>query len=162
MTDPNRPKTPCPKDAIQTLIRTTHCIEREFDTRLAALKLPMQLSGPRLRLLLVVEEAGRLRMSELAARLGVKARTVTDLVDALEQDDLLVRRPDPTDRRATLLELTETAQTHIQKAQAAMTEVTERMVGHLTPEQLNELMTLLGLLVDNREVAFLPCKFGSE
>ncbi|WP_223836608.1 MarR family transcriptional regulator [Paenibacillus oceani] len=41
-------------------------------------------------------------MNELAAELGIKARTVTDFVDALEIDNLLVRVPDPTDHRATL------------------------------------------------------------
>jgi len=63
---------------------------------------------PRMRLI------GALRMSEgpqimsdLGHQLGVTPRNVTKLVDALEEEGLVRRRPHPTDRRATVVELTE-------------------------------------------------------
>ena len=48
----------------------------------------------------------RIRPGELAAHLRVAPRSVTDVVDALEERGLLERHPDPTDRRATVLALT--------------------------------------------------------
>src|SRR5207237_8685180 len=69
-----------------------------------------KMSGPRMGVLFILEQSGALRMGDLAAKLQVAARTVTDLVDGLERDGFLRRKPDPSDRRAFLLELT--SQTH--------------------------------------------------
>ena len=67
------------------------------------------LTYPRLRLLNALHWKGPQIMSDLALLLGVTARNVTDLVDGLEADGLVLRRPHPTDRRATVIELTERA-----------------------------------------------------
>jgi len=45
-------------------------------------------------------------MSELSEDLGVTPRNITALVDGLEEDGMVRRRPHPTDRRATFVELT--------------------------------------------------------
>ena len=45
-------------------------------------------------------------MCHLSEALGVTARNVTTLVDALEDEQLVKRLAHPTDRRATLIELT--------------------------------------------------------
>lgn len=65
------------------------------------------VSDSRYELLHLLVHHGPLRMGRVAARLGVAARTVTSLVDGLNADGLLRRVPDPSDRRAQLLELTE-------------------------------------------------------
>jgi DNA-binding MarR family transcriptional regulator len=44
-------------------------------------------------------------MRDLGVQLGVSPRNMTAMVDALEDARLVVRRPHPTDRRATLVEL---------------------------------------------------------
>src|SRR5215472_9686361 len=105
---------PTASEVIMALIATSHRLQRVLDARLSRQKGVVSLSGPRLRLLLAVEEAGHLRMGDLAADLGITARTVTTLVDALEKEGLLVRLPDPTDRRATLLAFTERARTQFE------------------------------------------------
>ena len=48
-----------------------------------------------------------MRLSELSDRLQIAARSTTEVIDALEARGLVGRRPDPGDRRATLVELTE-------------------------------------------------------
>jgi DNA-binding MarR family transcriptional regulator len=50
---------------------------------------------------------GGLRSSALAAHLHIAPRSATEVVDALEAKGLVRRAPDPTDRRATLVSLTE-------------------------------------------------------
>ena len=79
-------------------------------------------------------------MNELAAKLGVKARTVTDFVDALEQDKLLVRIPDPTDRRATLIQLTERAHSNMEQALALQDKVANDILQNLTLEQREQFL----------------------
>src|SRR5438552_10806838 len=93
---------PSAAEVVEALLAVTHGLRRRHDARLA----DYDLSVPRMRLLRAVGDGACPRMGDLAAQLGVAARTVTTLVDALERDGLLARRPDPVDRRATRLELT--------------------------------------------------------
>ena len=64
------------------------------------------LSSQRLRLLGSLFDRGPRIMSDLKTELGVTATNITALVDALEKDGLVVRKPHPTDRRAIVVELT--------------------------------------------------------
>ncbi|MCQ6559391.1 MarR family winged helix-turn-helix transcriptional regulator [Paenibacillus mendelii] len=144
-------------DVIHVLVRTTHYIQREFTAQISSLDLPFHISGPRLRLLSIVSEAGKIRMSELAAKLGIAARTVTDFVDALEKDNLLIRIPDPTDRRATLLQLTELAQANISQALAIQAEIAEKLIENLSPEQRKQLLDLFFLLIEEKDLSD-PCE----
>ena len=50
------------------------------------------------------------RMGEVAARLHIAPRSLTDLADALEEAGLLHRTPDPGNRRSVLLGLTPAGQ----------------------------------------------------
>ena len=44
-------------------------------------------------------------MSDLKTELGVTATNITALIDSLEDDGLVVRQAHPSDRRATVIEL---------------------------------------------------------
>jgi DNA-binding MarR family transcriptional regulator len=61
----------------------------------------------RARLLAALQCKGSCKMSELGTVLGVTPRTVTKLVDGLEAEGLVIRKPHPSDRRATLVYLTD-------------------------------------------------------
>ena len=65
------------------------------------------VSYVRMRLLTALQSNGEQSMGELAAGLGVTPRRVTALVEALEADGLVARRPHPTDRRSTLVAITD-------------------------------------------------------
>lgn len=82
-------------------------------------------------------------MSEIAAKLGIKPRTVTQFVDALEQEKLIVRLPDPDDRRATFIRLSETAPPLMQQARLAMSESADKVLASLSPEERGQLLLLL-------------------
>src|SRR5215467_15517378 len=133
---------PSASEVVSALIATSHRLRRVLNTRLSRQPGVIGLSGPRLRLLLAVEEAGRLRMGNLAEDLGVTARTVTTLVDALEGEGLLVRLPDPTDRRATLLALTERARTQFEQVRSLQLELGEELVAPLDQEQRRHPLNL--------------------
>src|SRR5215472_14073021 len=134
---------PSASEVVSTLIATSHRLRRVLNSRLSRQPGMVGLSGPRLRLLLAVEEAGQLRMGDLAEDLGVTARTITTLVDALEREKLLVRLPDATDRRATLLALTEKAQTQFTQVRRIQMDLGEELVAPLNLEQRRLLLDLL-------------------
>ena len=71
------------------------------------------LSPQRLRILSSIHERGPRIMSDLKTELGVTATNVTALVDSLEKDGLVVRRRHPTDRRATVIELSDKVMTQL-------------------------------------------------
>lgn len=52
-------------------------------------------------------------MCDLKKELGVTATNITALVDSLEEDGYVVRREHPTDRRATLIELSSKARSEL-------------------------------------------------
>ncbi len=100
----------------------------------------------RMRLLGALHCGGPKIMSGLSDELGVTKRNVTALVDALEEEGLVVRRPHPTDRRATVIALTgrgsETMDRMYDEHRAAVAEL---FVG-LSEEEQRELIRLLGQL----------------
>ena len=58
------------------------------------------------RALAVLRRGGPQRLGELAEHLRIAPRSATEVVDALAERGLVERRPDPADRRATLVALT--------------------------------------------------------
>ncbi|AWC21728.1 MarR family transcriptional regulator [Aminobacter sp. P9b] len=59
------------------------------------------------RVLFNVRRAGPIRQTALAERLGIEAMTLSGLVDRLEGKGYVARQPDPADRRAKLVTLTD-------------------------------------------------------
>jgi len=88
-------------DLVALSARFAHAFLRWLDTSTSD-----GLTYHRLRLLEELHCRGPAKMVTLADGLGLSARNVTALADSLETDGLVRRVAHPTDRRATLLELT--------------------------------------------------------
>ncbi len=100
----------------------------------------------RMRLLGALRHKSPQIMSELSEELGVTPRNITALVDALEEEDMVRRRPHPTDRRATFVDLTAEG-THL--CRGAFTEhvgAVSELFDALSPDDQEELARLLGQL----------------
>jgi DNA-binding MarR family transcriptional regulator len=98
-----------------------------------------------MRLLCELHDVGPQRMADLASALDVTPRNVTTLVDGLERDGIVHRRPHPTDRRATVIELTESAHGAVDRSidhQAAIRCLFET----LAPADRATLIRLIGEL----------------
>jgi DNA-binding MarR family transcriptional regulator len=63
------------------------------------------------------------RVGEMAARAGIAQQSMSELVDNLEQHGYLARRPDPRDRRAKIVILTERGWAAVRAAVAALDEI---------------------------------------
>jgi DNA-binding MarR family transcriptional regulator len=128
------------------LMGTAKLIRRFAEARMSQRGLPATLSGPRMGVLFHVRKSGGLRMGDLAARLDVAPRTVTDLVAGLERDGLLVRKPDRADRRATRLELTAAAQADFDRFQGVRGSFIEEIFSPLNAADRRRLADLLSRL----------------
>ena len=67
---------------------------------------PWEVTPAQARALGVLARHGAVRLGELSEHLRIAPRSATEVVDALEERGLVERRPDPADRRATLVALT--------------------------------------------------------
>src|SRR6201999_4463901 len=87
-------------------------------------------------------------MSELAKALDITQRRITALVDALEADGLVERRPHPTDGRSTIAGLTKKGVAQ-QKATWEQRQVEiGKAFGDLSPAHQTQLLEITPLLTD--------------
>ena len=134
-------------ELIESFFMASHLLHR-----LAERGVGPTLSGPRTRVLMEVGRAAHpLRMNEVAAELGITARTITTLIDALEQDGLLARQPDPTDRRATLLTLTEQGKAQVKQLATVAERVSESLLASLQAPQRQQLRDILRQLIGHAQ-----------
>ena len=102
------------------------------------------VSFARMRLLGALHRGEPKIMSELGEELGVTARNVTALVDALEEEGLVRRVPHPTDRRATVVELTPAGgKFGCQMVAGNQLDAIAELFRELTPTERQQLLRLI-------------------
>jgi DNA-binding MarR family transcriptional regulator len=104
---------------------------------------PWDITPAQLRALRVLKHHGQLRLSELSDHLHIAARSTTEVVDALESRGLVRRRPDPGDRRATLVDLTEHGESVLDAIRAARGSEAERVFDRLSQTDRAHLARIL-------------------
>jgi DNA-binding MarR family transcriptional regulator len=101
------------------------------------------VSFARMRLLGALHRMGSQIMSGLSDELGVTARNVTALVDALEKEGLVRRVPHETDRRATVVELTQAgAEFGCRMASGRLMEAIGELFRDLSPTEQQQLLQI--------------------
>ena len=116
-------------------------LRAEFDRRTS--DAGMGLTPGEARALVNAARAGPVRQAVLAERMGVEAMTLCSYVDRLEARGLVRRAPDPTDRRAKLVELTEAAEPVLTKIDSIGTRLRQDMSGDLSAAQIDEVLAVL-------------------
>jgi DNA-binding MarR family transcriptional regulator len=94
-----------------------------------------------------------IRLNQLAERLRIAPRSTTTVVDALEAAGLVTRSPDPDDRRATLLQLTEAGDAAVARIATVRREVAEEYFGPVSAADRVTLLHLLRLAEESYEQA---------
>ena len=109
---------------------------------------PWEITPSHLRALRVLKRYGTMRLSALSDYLHIAPRSATEVVDALESRGLVQRRPDPADRRATLVEVTGRGARTLEAIRAARGTEAERVFGRLSPADRADLARILRALQD--------------
>lgn len=108
------------------------------------------LTKSRAPLVWALLQAGPSTQRSLADALGTTPRNVTGLVDGLEATGFVSRGPHPTDRRATLVSLTERGSAVMEKLARDHDGLAEQLFGTMSAEELDGfvagLTTVLGVL----------------
>jgi DNA-binding MarR family transcriptional regulator len=126
--------------AVTSVMRVQQILQSAVDTALR----PHGLTFARYEalVLLYFSRRGSLPMRVMGQRLQLHPTSVTNIVDRLEADGLVKRIPHPTDRRTTLVEITESGRQRRAAATEAVTEVDFGLRG-LTDRQTEDLTALL-------------------
>src|SRR4029450_761341 len=143
------PAAPTGLEVAERLISAAHRLKQFANAQLGS----SHTSVPRTRLLAAGQGGPKQRMGDLAARLGITGRTLTVMVDALEQEGLLARKLDPGDRPATRLGVTPAGPQFVRHAAEVRDEIWDQAVAALTPAERQQLGHLLSRLAPGVEPA---------
>lgn len=133
--------------------RLTKRLRRAQLARLA----PLGLTPAQERALRVITRSDEpLRMTELADRLGVVPRSVTTVIDALEEAGLVRRAVDPANRRAIRLHLTDAGLAVREEMRQARRQASEDLFAPLSADQRRSLIGLLSVVDDALEERRTP------
>ena len=109
---------------------------------------PWDITPANLRALRALGHHGAMRLSELSEHLHIAPRSATEVVDALESRGLVERHPDPADRRATLVGVTEHGAGVLDAIRAARGTEAERVFDRLSQTDRAHLARILRKLSD--------------
>jgi MarR family transcriptional regulator, transcriptional regulator for hemolysin len=101
------------------------------------------------RTLIHAARAGIVRQNVLAERMGVEAMTLSSFLDRLEARGLVARRPDPSDRRAKLVDITEEADTVIGQIQVVAAAVRAEAARSIDPVEWEQFLSILKIVRSN-------------
>ncbi|MFF5313858.1 MarR family winged helix-turn-helix transcriptional regulator [Streptomyces massasporeus] len=151
MSTPPLPGVPSPEvtEIERALTRITYLSTRarQHDRLMALAGVPLDRAA--VALLRQIADSEPLRPGELAVRLGVEASHVTRTVQQLQKSGYVTRVPDPDDRRAQRIELTDAGGEAIAKVRDAGVRGMQMALSDWSPDDLRQLATLFHRMVDD-------------
>jgi MarR family multiple antibiotic resistance transcriptional regulator len=101
------------------------------------------------------------RVADLASAFAIGVGTTSKIVDRLEKQGWMERRPNPANRRSSLLALTPAGESVVSRAEPAwQAAIQEILGGAITPEELTALSLTLGALRSDLERRHLGLPAG--
>ncbi len=131
-------------DLVMALARR---VRRSFAEALAE----WQVTPSQSRALRVLGHADGMRPSALADELHIAPRSATEVVDGLEERGWVQRGADPTDRRATVLTLTEDGRELVAAIDDVRRQASARVLDVLTSDQRRTLHEILTVVLEEEQ-----------
>ncbi|MDT4923380.1 MAG: hypothetical protein QOG01_1093 [Pseudonocardiales bacterium] len=128
-------------------------LARRMRLRTEAVLAPLGLRPRHLVALTVLRHFGGSTQQALATTLAMDGTNIVGLLNELEADKLVERRRSPEDRRRHVVVLTEAGAEQLAKAEYALAEVDEQVLGALDASQRETLYTLLQLAASGTGVS---------
>jgi DNA-binding MarR family transcriptional regulator len=108
---------------------------------------PFDIHARDLGVLLAIDRCESASQQQVAETLGVDRTTMVAIIDALETKGIIVRRPDPEDRRRNVVELTQPGQALLRQATAASDVAEAELLAPLNRKEGEQLRTLLARIL---------------
>lgn len=127
------------------LVTASNRLLKRIDEALA----PLNLTSAQVGVLAGLARYGADTPAKLCELLEYDRGAMTRLLDRVESKGLIIREPNPSDRRSVTLRLTETGREVFAPAHAAIHGVYDQALDQLDPEQARILARLLYRIVHN-------------
>ena len=131
------------------LLQAIRLLSLRHRARAAGLLTPLGLHTGQEALLLELARTGPMIQAKLAGLLGCEPPSVTLMTTKLEAAGHIRRTPSPTDKRATVVELTDSGRKLAEQVQQLWLTLAEETVRGLPPETVAALPGLLTTLTSN-------------
>lgn len=112
----------------------------------AVRRAPRELTITSAATLATLDRTGPRRITDLAAIEGVTQPAMTVLVRVMEESGLVERRGDPSDKRVTLVWLTEAGASYVRARRHSGVEAFARLIDKLTDDEIEALTAALPAL----------------
>jgi DNA-binding MarR family transcriptional regulator len=103
----------------------------------------VDLTGPQLTVLKLLEGVGDLSLSELSERIRAQNSTVTGIIDRMEREQLVVRARSTEDRRVVKIKLTDKGSKIARAIAVEPMEIFRGALECLSPGEARELLKIL-------------------
>lgn len=123
---------------------------RIFDRMLAASGIDA-FNGAQGRILYVLWQHDDISISSLSAQTSLANTTLTSMLDRMEDSGLIVRKPDPKDRRSRLIALTDKAKALQSDYERISREMSERYYIGFTEDEIRQFESYLQRVLENLE-----------
>lgn len=127
------------------MAETSRTLRRHFDRRASALG----VTTAQWRALAWLGHEPGLKQVELAERLDVEPITAGRIVDRLEEAKLVLRQPDPVDRRVWRLFLTDEAKPIFKRLTSLADGMASQVFEGLSAEEIDAMRARLALIREN-------------
>ena len=135
-----------PDEDEESLPEAFWAVTRRLRQRTREVLAPWDITPAQSRAVDVLARHGPLRLSELSEKLRIAPRSTTEVVDALAERGLAERQPDPDDRRATLVRLTEPGTATAKAIRSSRDAEAAGFFGRLSERDRTELTRILRTL----------------
>jgi DNA-binding MarR family transcriptional regulator len=130
--------------SLKLWLRMLSCTVRIENAIRSRLRTTFEITLPRFDLMAQLERhPDGLRMGELSRRMMVTGGNVTGITDQLEQEGLVMRAPDPADRRAYSVRLTEVGRAAFAEMAAVHEGWIADLLGDLSATDKAQMIALL-------------------
>jgi MarR family transcriptional regulator, lower aerobic nicotinate degradation pathway regulator len=123
---------------------------------------PLHLRPGQLGILSLIENEGAMVQARLSEKLRIDKATMVSLLNDLQQQGLIERRPHVNDRRAFEIHLLDRGHQRIREAEQVCLIASQRFFGTLSPDEQKLLHQLLARLATNSAALIPPTTQNTE
>jgi MarR family transcriptional regulator, lower aerobic nicotinate degradation pathway regulator len=109
----------------------------------------MDAHGYHFALLAALDEFGPNSQAALSQACGIDRSDTVAMLNELAEQGLVVREPDPDDRRRNIISITPAGRLRLEQLDIVLTEVQAKLLAPLSARERDQLVTLLGQVFDH-------------
>ena len=130
------------------VILTSKSLERLAEVEM---KNRLSLTGSQWKIILALNLSDGLSQKELAEKIYVDGSTLVPIMDKMEREELVERRPDPKDRRNNRIFLTKKSESVVDSIIEIILQVRKLAYRGLSQEELESARAILKKIMDNAD-----------